>query len=350
MGFAEAAGFAGYRLSRPVSGLARGLVERLADRPHVDPSRVFAEWQSVIAGPAADAQPRIIDIDGALAVMARDEAAEATLINVAAKLSARVEADCELLTNREREVFEEHLLGELGEQLRVRRSEAVELVVAMNALLSGVQTSQGIEVRLDWDLREDVAVEIRDAAALLNRPTGALLPDERTRLRDALHRLIDASRASDPSLGYAEHLSRVLDYRQWSVFRIRLSRPESQGWTLLTRRTPLSQGEQKVVCYLPLFAAAAAHFTSLAGAAPHAPRFILLDDAFPKIDIRTHPLLFGLLVDFDLDFVVTSERLWGDYATVPSLSIYEALRSPTERGIAQYRHVWDGQRLAAVGA
>ena len=74
------------------------------------------------------------------------------------------------------------------------------------------------------------------------------------------------------------------------------------------------------------------------------------DDAFPKIDVRTHPLLFGLLVDLDLDFVITSERLWGDHETVPSLAIYEALRDPAERGIAQYEHRWDGQRLQAVGA
>lgn len=38
------------------------------------------------------------------------------------------------------------------------------------------------------------------------------------------------------------------------------------------------------------------------------------------------------------------------YATVPELAIYEALRSPTERGIAQYEHRWDGHQLTAVGA
>jgi len=166
-----------------------------------------------------------------------------------------------------------------------------------------------------------------------------------------LHRLIEASRAESPEASYADHLARALDYRRWHAFRVRYTRPESAGeWQDLHRRSPLSQGEQKVVCYLPLFAAAAAHFTSLAGAAPHAPRLVLLDDAFPKIDVRTHPLLFGLLVAFDLDFVVTSERLWGDYATVPALSIYEALRDPNERGVAQYQYQWDGSRLQAVGA
>ena len=66
---------------------------------------------------------------------------------------------------------------------------------------------------------------------------------------------------------------------------MRNARPETAGLVDLPRRTPLSQGEQKVVCYLPLFAAAAAHFSSVAGAAPHSPRLVLLDDAFPKIDV-----------------------------------------------------------------
>ena len=65
--------------------------------------------------------------------------------------------------------------------------------------------------------------------------------------------------------------------------------------------------------------------------------------------MRTHPLLFGLLVELDLDFVLTSERLWGDHATVPSLAIYEALRAPGQRGIAQYRVHLGRPRLHAVG-
>jgi len=190
-------------------------------------------------------------------------------------------------------------------------------------------------VRLSWKLRDDIPSEAKQAVKLLGEPLGALLPEERRTLRESLHRLIEVSRAEAPEESYAEHLARALDYRRWFTFRIQYHRPEATGWLELHRKSPLSQGEQKVLCYLPLFAAAAAHFTSVAGAAPLAPRFVLLDDAFPKIDARTHPLLFGLLVDLDLDFVITSERLWGDHASVPELAIYEALRSPNERGIAQ---------------
>ncbi len=333
---------------------------RLAALPEpgrpADATAVHAAWRDVATSDAADHEPRVVSAPGTagvdlLAALGRDDGGEYPISVLADRLTAAVRRDRELLTDRERRLFEEHLIGDLGEVLRRRRLDAEDLVASMNRLLGGVTTSQGIAVRLTWTLRDDVAEDAQRAVDLLGQPVGALLPDERAELRDSLHRLIEASRTEAPEEPYTEHLARALDYRRWYAFRIRYTRPELVGrWQDLHRRSPLSQGEQKVVCYLPLFAAAAAHFTSLAGAAPHAPRFVLLDDAFPKIDVRTHPLLFGLLVSLDLDFVVTSERLWGDHDTIPSLSIYEALRDPAERGIAQYRYTWDGARLQAVGA
>ena len=345
----------GFTAGGAVPAAVLALARRLAELP--EPGRaattvaVFAALQDATSGPAADVDPRVVEIGGALAAIGRDDAGEHAIGVLARRLATGVERDADLLTERERRLFEEHILGDLGESLRARRQESEELVTAMNNLLRGVTTSQGIAVQLRWTLRDDVSGDARRAVELLGRPVGSLLPDERQELRDALHRLIEASRSEAPEDSYSEHLNRALDYRRWFAFRIRYTRPETPGtWADLHRRSPLSQGEQKVVCYLPLFAAAAAHFSSLAGAAPYSPRFVLLDDAFPKIDVRTHPLLFGLLVQLDLDFVVTSERLWGDHDTVPSLAIYEALRDPAERGIAQYRHVWDGRRLQAVGS
>ncbi|HEX8134379.1 MAG TPA: TIGR02680 family protein [Actinomycetes bacterium] len=349
--FELARGFqAGHRPPAAVLELARRLAALPASAREVTETAVYAAWQDAVSGPAADSEPRVDSVGGALTVIGRAESGDHPVGELSKRLAAAALRDAELLTERERALFEEHILGDLGESLRTRRQEAEELVAGMNQLLAGVTTSQGIEVRLSWKLREDTSLDTRRAVELLGQPVGALLPGERHDLRNALHRLIEASRADAPEDSYAEHLARALDYRRWFAFRIRYTRPENAGtWHDLHRRSPLSQGEQKVVCYLPLFAAAAAHFSSLAGAAPHSPRFVLLDDAFPKIDVRTHPLLFGLLVQLDLDFVVTSERLWGDHATVPSLAIYEALRDPNERGIAQYRHTWDGHRLQAVG-
>ena len=312
-------------------------------------NQVYRAHAEAATGPAADHEPRLIPVGELLSLVGRDDGGEYSITLLASRVTAAVERDRGLLTQRERDQFEQHILGELGDAIRRRRLEAEELVVAMNRLLGSVSTSQGIRVKLDWRLRDDVPSEARDAVHLLTQPTGALLPEERAALRDSLHRLIEVSRAEQPELSYSEHLAAALDYRRWFAFRIRYTRPEAEGrWLDLHRRSPLSQGEQKVLCYLPLFAAAAAHFSSLAGAAPHAPRLVLLDDAFPKIDIRTHPLLFGLLVQLDLDFVITSERLWGDHDTLPSLAIYEALRDPAQRGIAQFEFRWDGRTLRAM--
>ncbi len=342
-------------LSGPDGGLSRAAAAAVdaltaAAAPTADVSGLMSAWRDLESGPGASAHPRLVELSGAYLVTGRDEGGEHPVTTLAPRLERALSADRELLSEKERRLFEEHVLGDLGHVLRERRREADELVRAMNDQLDGVSTSQGIRVRLRWRLRDDVPADVRRAVELLGERVDGLLPDERQDLRSALHRLIEASRAESPEDSYTEHLARALDYRQWHEFRIRYLRPEGGGtWMDLRRRSPLSQGEQKVVCYLPLFAAAAAHFTSLAGAAPHAPRIVLLDDAFPKIDARTHPKLFGLLVDLDLDFVVTSERLWGDHETVPSLAIYEALRDPGQRGIAQFHHRWDGRRLHSVG-
>ena len=313
-------------------------------------NRVWKAHAEATSGPAADHQPAVAEYGDLLAVSGRDEAGEASIVELASRVDAGVRRDRELLTEREKKQFEQHILGELGDAIRRCSREADELVTAMNQQLHRVTTSQGIRVKLDWKLRDDVPAEAREAVRLLAQPVGALTATERARLRDVLHQLIEVSRSERPELSYSEHLAAALDYRVWSEFTIRYNRPEGEGnWERLHRRSALSQGEQKVLCYLPLFAAAAAHFTSLAGAAPYAPRLVLLDDAFPKIDVRTHPLLFGLLVQLDLDFVITSERLWGDHDTVPSLAIYEALRDPGQRGIAQYEYRWDGRALHSLG-
>lgn len=351
---AVVSGLKGHQPGEPVARQVAAVAEVLAGLSQEDVStaftRVWRSYNEAASGPAADHQPVVSEFGPLLAVTGRDDAGDAAVVVLAQRVGASVERDRGLLTDREKQQFEQHILGELGDAIRKCRRDADELVVAMNDQLGNVATSQGIRVKLDWKLRDDVPAEARAAVGLLAQPVGALIPEERAKLRDVLHRLIEASRAERPELSYGEHLAAALDYRTWSDFTIRYTRPEKPGhWDRLHRRSGLSQGEQKVLCYLPLFAAAAAHFTSLAGAAPHAPRLVLLDDAFPKIDVRTHPLLFGLLVQLDLDFVITSERLWGDHQTVPSLAIYEALRDPSQRGIAQYEYRWDGRTLQALG-
>ncbi|MEV5704519.1 TIGR02680 family protein [Actinoallomurus sp. NPDC052274] len=254
------------------------------------------------------------------------------------------------LSTREQEVFERYLLGELGDHLSRQVLAAHNLVAAMNATLEEVRSSHGIGTRLVWELPAGADADIRAAVELLRRPSALRTRDQSARLRDALRRRIEDARRADPSAGYALHLRTALDYRAWFAFRVKVTdaaNPDRER--VLSHRTALSQGEQRVVSYLVLFATAAAHFSSLGDAAPAAPRLILLDDAFAKVDEPTHGRLLGLLVELDLDFVITSERLFGCFATVPSLHIYECLRDPHVRGVATVHFTWDGRHRRLVG-
>jgi uncharacterized protein (TIGR02680 family) len=249
------------------------------------------------------------------------------------------------LTAREREVFQRFLTGELGDHLSAQVLAAGALVAALNATLSTVRTSHGLGVTLDWKLADGVEADVKAAVDLLRSPSGLRTREQSEQLRDVLQRRIEDARRADPGAGYAAHLRTALDYRDWFTFTpwvVNDAAPDSRR--KMSGRTGLSQGEQRVLSYLVLFAAAAAHFTSLAESAPHAPRLILLDDAFAKVDEPTHARLGRILVDLDLDFVLTSERLIGNWPDVPSLHIYECLRDPYVRGVATLHYLWNGRQ------
>jgi len=177
---------------------------------------------------------------------------------------------------------------------------------------------------------------------LLAKTPDLRTPDEEQRLAGAMATRIAEARAEDPEAGYRELISRVLDYRRWHRMMLLLHRP-GRNDERLNRRTALSEGEKKMVSYLPLFAAVAASCDALAEHEPAAPRFVLLDDAFAKVSEDNHAKLFGLLVAMDLDFVATSERLWGTHETVPELAITEVLRDATLGVIVLEHSRWDGR-------
>lgn len=281
---------------------------------------------------------RLVDDHGPHDIAVRSEA-----------IAADAAAARDRLTERERDVFQRFLTGELGDHLSSQVLAAGALVTALNTTLATVRTSHGLGVTLDWKLADGAEADIKAAVDLLRSHSGLRTREQSERLRDVLQRRIEDARRADPSAGYASHLRTALDYREWFTFTpwvVNDAAPTSRR--KLSGRTGLSQGEQRVLSYLVLFAAAAAHFTGLAGTTPHAPRLILLDDAFAKVDEPTHARLGRILVDLDLDFVLTSERLIGNWPEVPALHIYECLRDPHVRGVATLHYTWNGRQRRLV--
>ncbi|GAA2511004.1 TIGR02680 family protein [Winogradskya humida] len=289
------------------------------------------------------------DRDGVKVVEITDDIGQHPLAAATHRLGAELDQKRSAVAEREHHAFERFLLGELGDALSRQIRSAENLVAAMNTTLAEVRTSHGLGARLVWALRDDSDADTRNAVDLLRTPLELRTRDNNDRLREALARRVEDARRSDPTAGYTVHLRAALDYRSWFSFTVRVTdhaRPDRER--TLSARTAMSQGEQRVVSYLVLFAAAAAHFTSVGESHPPAPRLILLDDAFAKVDEPTHGRLLGLLVDLDLDAVLTSERLWGCFPEVPSLAIYECLRDPTQPGVATLHFRWDGHRRTVL--
>ncbi|MFC3994618.1 TIGR02680 family protein, partial [Nocardiopsis sediminis] len=302
------------------------------------------------ASDAAGAWTELTESAGVKRLTVHDDDGAHDITAYAERLDQAIAGAEEAAIQREEEAFERHLLGELAGHLSHQIDEAKALISTMNDVLGDVTTSQGLGVRLDWRLAPDADEDIRAVVPLLARPAAKRTRVETTRLRDALRRCIEAIRRLDPEATGGAQLRAALDYRSWFAFTVYVTDAAHPGRERrLGHRTALSQGEQRVVAYLVLFAAAAAQFGSLAAHAPDAPRLILLDDAFAKVDEPTHGRLLGLLVELDLDFVLTSERVWGCFPSVPSLHIYECLRDPAVPGIATLHFTWDGNRRRLVG-
>lgn len=311
-------------------------------------STVLARYDRLSQDLAGGYDTAIDEVDGVKVVHVDDDNGRQPLAAVARRLADEAAAARSRLAAREREVLERFLLRELADEVRAKLLDAHDLVRGTNATLAGVHTSHGKGAHLDWTVREDAAAPAGVAAELLVDELRG--DDGDARLRDALLALIEAERASDPTASYEQHLRAALDYRRWHRFVVRVTDTAAAGSArVLSNRLGLSQGEQRVLSYLALFAAASAQFDAIAKATPTAPRLLLLDDAFAKVDEPTHGRLLGLLVDLRLDFVVTSERLWGCFPTVPSLDIYEAIRDPAQAGVALVHFRWDGRHRALVG-
>jgi hypothetical protein len=70
---------------------------------------------------------------------------------------------------------------------------------------------------------------------------------------------------------------------------------------------------------------------------------VLLDEAFAGIDDEARAHCMALIREFDLDFVMTSEREWGCYAELPGLSICNLVRREGVDAVFVSRWSWDGR-------
>jgi hypothetical protein len=215
----------------------------------------------------------------------------------------------------------------------------------MNRELRERPMSTGMTLRFVWRSADDGPAEFPDVRKHLLRTGATWSPADRESLGAFLQRRIQIVRTANETGTWQEHLTQALDYRAWHQFTV--ERQQDGQWKRLTRRThgTGSGGEKAIALTIPQFAAAAAHYRT---AHPLAPRLILLDEAFVGIDADMRSKSMGLLHAFDLDFVMTSEREWGCYPTLPGVAIYQLATRPGIDAVGVTRWIWNGhQRVRA---
>ena len=292
------------------------------------------------------AQPLFVEVTG--------PSGRATLAESVLAVAQQHQWVAGLLNRKQDDALRQLLQGMIAKEIAEKIFEAERLVKHMNGRLGAVATAHRVGVRLRWRRSRELDEATERMVELLAKKPDVRSGDETGELRRALSSRLDDARAEQPELSYRQLIAETLDYRQWHEMAVMVRRGSDES--RLSRSTPLSEGEKKLVSYLPLFAAVAASYDALAerqaapgDEQPGIARFVLLDDAFAKVSEDNHAALFGLLVDLDLDFIATSERLWGTHATVPELAVTEVIRDATLSTILLEHYEWDGTTLSHEG-
>ncbi|MDP3295367.1 MAG: TIGR02680 family protein, partial [Nevskia sp.] len=262
-------------------------------------------------------------------------------------LASEIEQRRGILTAREREVMENHLQAEVAVHLQTLLRAAESQVERINRELHKHPTTTGVRFRLSWEPQPEGTAEAVQGfdsmrKTLINRSIDAWSAEDRQQVGAFLQARTASERTQDRGGTLAEHLAAALDYRRWHRFRVQ--RQQDGLWKKLSG--PASSGERALSLTVPLFAAASSHYESCES--PQAPRLVLLDEAFAGIDDEARSHCMALIREFDLDFVMTSEREWGCYATLPGVSICQLLRQEGMDAVFVSRWLWDGRARQAL--
>ncbi len=261
---------------------------------------------------------------------------ERAVPELAEALSVEVGELTRILSAREREILETHLITEVAGTLQELIGAAERRVRAMNDELEERPTSTGMKLRLVWRPSRKAPAGLAQARERLRQSADAWTSEDRAAVGEFLQAQIAEQHSGDAVGSWLEHLTAALDYRSWHEFGI--ERHQQGRWVPATG--PASGGERVLAVSVPLFAAASSHYASAGN--PHAPRLVTIDEAFAGVDDDSRAKCLGLLHAFDLDVVMTSEREWACYPQVPGVAIAQLSRVDGVAAVLVTRWEWDG--------
>lgn len=249
------------------------------------------------------------------------------------------------ISTQERHLFEDILLKTVGNKIRDRIDSSKKWVAKMNDIMKNTQMDSNLSFQLEWKNKQaftEDELDTKELVRLFQIDPGMIKPSDSEKLithfRSKIKKELEYSDSYD---SYTNIISRVLDYRNWFEFKLYYKRKSGEKKELTNKVFFIfSGGERAKSMYVPLFAAV---YAKLLSAKENSLRIIALDEAFAGVDNDNIREMFNILTKLNLDYILTSQALWGDYDTIKDLSICELIKDEQAKAVGVRRYHWNGQ-------
>lgn len=283
-----------------------------------------------------------------LEIMGRIRGKYSDLYSLVDYIEEGIEENEKLLKESDRQMFEDILAKNISKKIRAKIYHSEEWVKKMNKLMESMNTSSGLSFSLSWrsnSAESEEQLDTKELVELLRKDGNLLLENEINRLSSHFRSKIAEARRNAEEKGknqtFHAIMKEVLDYRKWFEFRLHYKKTNETKREMTNNAfDKFSGGEKAMAMYVPLFSAVYAKYE---GARKDCPRIISLDEAFAGVDEKNIRDMFRLLNELELNYIINSQILWGDYDTVPSLSICELVRPNNATYVTVLRYTWNGE-------
>lgn len=282
-------------------------------------------------------------------IVAKYQGVEMTFSGLIRHLEGEIEELESLIKAGDRELFEDILSNTISRKIRGKIHSSDMWVKKMNALMSSMDTSSGLKLSLKWRSKtaeQENQLDTRDLVELLKKDYRLMNENEAERLSEHFKSKVEMARriANDDGgmISFYQIMKETLDYRKWFEFQL-MSQKTGERQKELTNSVfgTFSGGEKAMSMYVPLFSAVVAKYQ---GGREDAPRLISLDEAFAGVDNRNIRDMFRLMAQFEFDFIINSQVLWGDCDTLDALAIYQLERPENAKFVTVMPFLWNGFR------
>ncbi len=252
-----------------------------------------------------------------------------------------------LIRDGDRELFEDILANTVSRKIRGKINSSNMWVQKMNALMDQMDTSSSLKLNLRWRSKtaeKEDQMDTKELVDLLKKDYRLMSEKEASRLSAHFRsKVAEARRNAQDSGGmisFYQIMKDTLDYRKWFEFQL-FSQKNGERQKELTNSVfgTFSGGEKAMAMYVPLFSAVVAKYQ---GGREDAPRLISLDEAFAGVDNKNIRDMFRLMTQFEFDFIINSQVLWGDCDTLDALAIYQLIRPENARFVTVMPYLWNG--------